>query len=86
MDLTKADGITTIPNGTFDGLAQLEKLALTGCSLSELEKDIFKGLENLKEVNYFPSPNCEYKNSNLFDILKLNAIDTLLVSLFLLPA
>ena len=50
LDVAKADGIKTIPNGAFANLENLEKLIMTGCSLSVLDESMFEGLANLKEV------------------------------------
>lgn len=47
----RADGITNITQGTFEGLSKLEKLLLPGCSLTVIHKNTFQGLTKLIEVN-----------------------------------
>lgn len=55
--MEKADGITSIPQGAFRELNKLEKLLLSGCSLTVIQKDTLQGLTQLKEVSIFWNVN-----------------------------
>ncbi|KAM3721428.1 Leucine-rich repeats and immunoglobulin-like domains protein [Dirofilaria immitis] len=51
LDMGRADGITNITEGIFEGLNKLEKLLLPGCSLTVIHKNTFQGLTKLKELD-----------------------------------